>query len=202
MTLHFVEKSLLPTRWGMFDLHGFDGVEGGKEHIALSMGDMSTCQSGGQEPVLVRIHSECLTGDALGSMRCDCGSQLQEAMRQIADQGRGAILYLRQEGRGIGLINKIKAYHLQDDGADTVEANEQLGFGADLRDYSICLPMLQHLNIQRVKLLTNNPRKIAALEELGIDVAERLPLHTGSNPHNAKYLSTKAGKLGHLLDQA
>ena len=197
MTLRFVEKSLLPTRWGVFDIHGFEDSETGKEHVVISMGEMS-----GDKPVLVRIHSECLTGDALGSVRCDCGSQLQEAMRQIAECGRGAILYLRQEGRGIGLLNKIKAYHLQDQGADTVEANEQLGFGADMRDYSGCLPMLQHLQINKVKLLTNNPRKVKALEELGIDVVERLPLRTGSNPHNAKYLATKAGKLGHLFDHS
>lgn len=197
MTLRFIEKSLLPTQWGEFDIHGFEDRETDKEHIAISMGDMA-----GDEPVLVRIHSECLTGDALGSLRCDCGSQLQEAMRQIAEQGQGAILYLRQEGRGIGLVNKIKAYHLQDQGADTVEANEQLGFGADMRDYKICLPMLQHLNIRRLKLLTNNPRKVAALETLGVEVVDRLPLRTGSNPHNAKYLSTKAGKLGHLFEQS
>lgn len=195
MTLRFVEKSLLPTQWGVFDIHGFEEDSTGKEHIAISMGDLTD-----DEPVLMRVHSECLTGDALGSLRCDCGSQLQEAMRQVADLRRGVILYLRQEGRGIGLLNKIKAYHLQDQGADTVEANEQLGFGADMRDYSICLGMLQHLAIKRVKLLTNNPRKVAALEELGVDVAERVPLRTGRNPHNAKYLATKAGKLGHLFD--
>ncbi len=197
MTLSFVEKSLLPTHWGTFDIHGFDDRESGKEHVALTMGDFQ-----GDEPVLVRIHSECLTGDALGSLRCDCGSQLQEAMRQIAENGEGAILYLRQEGRGIGLLNKLKAYHLQDQGADTVEANERLGFGADLRDYSGCKAMLDHLNISRVRLLTNNPRKVAALAELGIDVAERIPLHTGRNPHNSKYLETKMGKLGHLPEQS
>lgn len=196
MTLRFVESSKLPTRWGVFDIHGFEDAESDKEHIAITMGDVSD-----GEPVLLRIHSECLTGDALFSVRCDCGAQLEEAMRRIAAEGRGAILYLRQEGRGIGLINKIKAYHLQDQGADTVEANEQLGFGADMRDYSICRSMLRHLNITRVNLLTNNPRKVEALENLGIEVTERVALQTGRNPHNLYYLATKAGKLGHLFDE-
>tara|TARA_B110000914_G_C15069296_1_gene267707 strand:- start:27 stop:518 length:492 start_codon:yes stop_codon:yes gene_type:complete len=159
------------------------------------MGDCGT-----DEPLLLRIHSECLTGDALGSLRCDCGEQLHEAMKRIADKGRGAILYLRQEGRGIGLVNKIRAYNLQDEGADTVEANERLGFGADMRDYSICAPMLEHLGAQKVHLMTNNPRKINALLELGFDVVERKSLQANSNPHNVQYLSTKAGKLGHLFE--
>lgn len=196
MTLRFVESSRLPTRWGVFDIHGFEDMEGDKEHVAITMGDVS-----GGEPALLRIHSECLTGDALYSVRCDCGSQLQEAMRQISEIGRGTILYLRQEGRGIGLINKIKAYHLQDAGADTVEANEKLGFGADIRDYKICAPMLKQLEIHQVRLMTNNPRKVEALEALGVEVVERVSLQIGSNPHNAKYLATKAGKLGHLFDE-
>lgn len=196
MALRFIESSKLPTRWGIFDIHGFEDAESGKEHIALSIGDCS-----GSEPLMVRIHSECLTGDALGSLRCDCGEQLHKAMKTISEQGRGAILYLRQEGRGIGLINKIKAYHLQDQGADTVEANERLGFGADIRDYSICLPILEHLEADSVRLLTNNPRKVEALESLGINVVERVPVQADSNPHNANYLSTKAGKLGHLFDE-
>lgn len=174
-------------------MHGFEDSDNDKEHIILSLGDVSG------EPVLARIHSECLTGDALFSMRCDCGAQLNAALQKIADEGRGALLYLRQEGRGIGLLNKIKAYKLQDKGADTVEANEQLGFGADMRDYSICNPMLSHLNIKQVRLMTNNPRKVQALIEQGVDVVERIPLQTGQNPHNAKYLATKAGKLGHLM---
>lgn len=195
MVLRFIEKSKLPTRWGTFDIHGFEDAANHKEHVVISIGDCA-----GDEPLLVRLHSECLTGDALGSLRCDCGAQLQAAMASIAERGRGAILYLRQEGRGIGLLNKIKAYHLQDAGADTVEANERLGFGADQRDYSLCAPMLSHLGVSKVILMTNNPRKVAALEALGIEVVERRPLQTDSNPHNAKYLSTKAGKLGHLLD--
>jgi len=192
--LRFIESSKLPTRWGVFDIHGFEDPFKGKEHIAITMGDC-----GSDEPLLIRIHSECLTGDALGSLRCDCGEQLDEALRRISQQGRGAILYLRQEGRGIGLVNKIRAYNLQDEGADTVEANERLGFGADLRDYSICAPMLNHLGAKKLHLMTNNPRKIKALEDLGFEIAERKPIQTDSNPHNAQYLSTKAGKLGHLF---
>ena len=194
MVLRYIQSSRLPTRWGAFDIHGFEDPFKGKEHIALSMGSCDSAQ-----PLLIRIHSECLTGDALGSLRCDCGEQLQRAMQYISEVGRGAILYLRQEGRGIGLVNKIKAYHLQDQGADTVEANERLGFGADMRDYSICAPMLQHLGAEQVELMTNNPRKVKALIDLGIDVVQRVPLKTDSNPHNAAYLSTKAGKLGHLF---
>jgi len=178
----------------VFDLHGFEDTADGKEHLILSLGDVA-----GGEPVLARVHSECLTGDALFSMRCDCGSQLQAALQNIAELGRGAVLYLRQEGRGIGLLNKIKAYKLQDEGADTVEANERLGFGADLRDYSICKTMFSHLGIERVRLMTNNPKKVKALTDQAIDVVERIPLQTGQNPHNAKYLATKAGKLGHLM---
>jgi GTP cyclohydrolase II len=194
VSVHFIESSRLPTEWGVFDIHGFEDEATKKEHLVLTLGDVSSAG-----PVLARIHSECLTGDALFSMRCDCGSQLQAALRTIAEQGRGVLFYLRQEGRGIGLLNKIKAYKLQDEGADTVEANEQLGFGADMRDYTILLPMLEHLQIKSVHLMTNNPRKVAALEELGVEVAERIDLHTGRNPHNEKYLHTKAGKLGHLF---
>ncbi len=175
-------------------MHGFEDPETGKEHVALTMGDV-----GSGEPVLARIHSECLTGDALFSLRCDCGEQLRAALIAIATEGRGALLYLRQEGRGIGLINKIKAYKLQDEGADTVEANEALGFGADLRDYSICLPMLNHLTIDALRLMTNNPRKVQSIDALGIKVQERIALETPHNPHNQKYLATKAGKLGHLI---
>jgi GTP cyclohydrolase II len=191
----YVETSRLPMPWATFDMHGFWDEANEKEHVVLTLGDVGT-----DEPVLLRIHSECLTGDALFSMRCDCGAQLQAALERIAQEGRGALLYLRQEGRGIGLLNKIKAYKLQDLGADTVEANEQLGFGADMRDYSICQAMFEHLKIHSVRLLTNNPRKVAALQQLGVRVVERLPLQTGQNPHNAKYLATKAGKLGHMFE--
>ncbi|TDG12763.1 GTP cyclohydrolase II [Seongchinamella unica] len=195
MTARYVESSRLPTAWGEFEMHGFEDAEGNKEHVVLTMGDV-----GNGEPVLARVHSECLTGDALFSMRCDCGMQLHAAMKAISEEGRGAIFYLRQEGRGIGLLNKIKAYKLQDAGADTVEANEQLGFGPDMRDYSLLKPMLEHLKIKSVRLMTNNPRKVAALEEQGVDVVERIALQTASNPHNEKYLSTKAGKLGHMFE--
>lgn len=194
MVVRYVESSHLPTAWGLFDIHGFEDIEHNKEHVALTLGDV-----GNGEPVLTRIHSECLTGDALFSLRCDCGNQLQAALEAIAAEGRGALFYLRQEGRGIGLVNKIKAYHLQDQGADTVEANEALGFGADMRDYSALGPMFEYLGIRSVRLMTNNPRKIAALQEQGIEVVERIDLHTGSNPHNEKYLLTKAGKLGHMF---
>lgn len=196
MTVTFVASSQLPTQWGTFTMHGFLEEATGKEHVVLTMGNVSDGQ-----PVLGRLHSECLTGDALFSLRCDCGFQLEAALKAIAEEGRGALLYLRQEGRGIGLMNKIRAYHLQDAGADTVEANELLGFGADQRDYGICKPMLDHLGITSLKLLTNNPRKVKAIQGFGVEVAQRLPLQFGKNPHNAKYLATKAGKLGHMLGQ-
>ena len=196
MTVTFVASSQLPTQWGTFTMHGFLEEATGKEHVVLTMGNVSDGQ-----PVLGRLHSECLTGDALFSLRCGCGFQLEAALKAIADEGRGALLYLRQEGRGIGLMNKIRAYHLQDGGADTVEANELLGFGADQRDYGICKPMLDHLGITSLKLLTNNPRKVKAIQGFGVEVAQRLPLQFGKNPHNAKYLATKAGKLGHMLGQ-
>jgi GTP cyclohydrolase II len=190
----FVAASQLPTPFGVFTMHGFLDQATGKEHVALTMGDIAD-----GEPVLGRLHSECLTGDALFSLRCDCGFQLEAALQAIAAEGRGVLLYLRQEGRGIGLLNKIRAYHLQDEGADTVEANERLGFAADLRDYGICQPMLEHLGVHSLKLMTNNPRKVKALTDMGIPVAERKPLQFGLNPHNKHYLATKAGKLGHLL---
>lgn len=194
MTVVYVASSKLPTPFGEFMLHGFEDAETGQEHVAITLGDVSL-----QDSVLCRVHSECLTGDALFSMRCDCGAQLQTALQRISEEGEGMILYLRQEGRGIGLINKVRAYALQDQGADTVEANERLGFDADLRDYSICKPMFAHFQISRVRLMTNNPVKVTALTKLGIEVVERLSLETGHNDHNARYLATKAGKLGHLL---
>jgi GTP cyclohydrolase II len=195
VSVRYIVSSRLPTPWAVFDMHGFEEQVRGKEHVVLTLGDVADGQ-----PVLARLHSECLTGDALFSLRCDCGFQLEAALRRIAEEGRGALLYLRQEGRGIGLMNKIRAYRLQDAGADTVEANEQLGFGADMREYDICRVMLEHLGVGAVRLMTNNPRKVAALEREGIQVVERLPLHSGRNPHNARYLATKAGKLGHMID--
>jgi len=190
----FIASSRLPTKWGEFAIHGFEDADTGKEHVALTMGNVND-----GEPVLARIHSECLTGDALHSLRCDCGPQLEAAMQAIADQGRGVLLYLRQEGRGIGLINKIRAYALQDSGADTVQANEQLGFEADMRQYDMLKIMLEHLGISRLQLMTNNPRKLQALKSIGIEVVDRIPLQHGENTHNRQYLATKAGKLGHLL---
>ena len=194
MSVRHVETSRLPTQWAEFDMHGFEDTDADKEHLVLTLGDVSN-----GEPVLARVHSECLTGDALFSMRCDCGEQLQAALMAIAGEGRGVLLYLRQEGRGIGLLNKIKAYKLQDEGADTVEANEALGFGADQRNYYIVRPMLEYLHIKKLRLMTNNPHKVAAMEELGFEVTERIALKTPHNPHNQKYLATKAGKLGHLM---
>lgn len=184
----------LPTPWAAFRLHGFFEPATGKEHVALVLGVVDD-----GAPVLARVHSECLTGDALFSQRCDCGAQLEEAMRRIAEAGRGVILYLRQEGRGIGLINKIRAYQLQDAGADTVEANEALGFAPDLRRYDLCRPMLGVLGVRSLRLMTNNPRKVAALTDNGIAVSERVPILVGDNPANWRYLATKQAKLGHLF---
>ena len=192
--LEFVDSCDLPTTWAKFRMHGFVEPATGKEHVALTLGDVAD-----GKPVLARIHSECLTGDALFSQRCDCGPQLEAAMQKIAAEGRGVILYLRQEGRGIGLLAKIRAYHLQDDGADTVEANQKLGFAADLRNYSLCDPMLKHLGISSVKLMTNNPRKISALQNMQVKVEEHVTLIIARNPFNQKYLETKAAKLGHML---
>jgi GTP cyclohydrolase II len=192
--LEFVSSCKLPMPWATFELHAFYDQISGKEHLALTLGDV-----GNGEPVLSRVHSECLTGDALFSQRCDCGAQLEAALKKIAKEGRGVLFYLRQEGRGIGLLNKVRAYHLQDHGADTVEANERLGFAADLRRYTICLPMLEHLHITSLRLMTNNPRKVNALKESGIEIAERIPLIVNRNPFNIAYLGTKARKLGHLI---
>jgi GTP cyclohydrolase II len=194
LSIKYIASSKLPTPFGEFTMHGFEDETTGKEHVALSMGDIDS-----GEPVLARAHSECLTGDALFSMRCDCGYQLEEALSSVAKAGRGVVLYLRQEGRGIGLLNKIKAYNLQDQGADTVEANEQLGFGADMRKYDMCQPMLEHLGIHTIRLMTNNPRKVKALTEAGVNVLERVAIEVGRNPHNDGYLNTKASKLGHYL---
>ncbi len=192
-TLEKIASALLPTAEASFTMTVFRAGDG-KEHLALTLGDLKA------EPApLLRMHSECLTGDALGSLRCDCGPQLQEAMRRIAAEGRGVILYLRQEGRGIGLGNKMRAYALQDAGADTVEANHQLGFPDDARDYSLAVALLRELGVFRLRLLTNNPRKVASLEKDGIEVVDRVPLRVGENAHNAGYLETKRQRLGHLL---
>ena len=188
-------ESRLPTRFGTFRMRVFAGGPDGKEHVALSMGQWTA-----EDAVLCRLHSECLTGDVLGSLRCDCGQQLDAALQRISAEGQGVLLYLRQEGRGIGLANKVRAYALQDAGADTVEANEKLGFSPDHRDYDQALGMLRELGVCRVRLMTNNPRKIAALEAGGIEVLERLPHQCDANPHNETYLFTKAQKLGHMLD--
>jgi GTP cyclohydrolase II len=191
----YVSSASLPTRWGQFTIHGFVEIDTQQEHVALSYGEWQT-----GDVVPIRIHSECLTGDALFSTRCDCGAQLEKAFSNIVEQGKGILLYLRQEGRGIGLLNKIRAYHLQDKGMDTVEANEHLGFDADLREYGICKLMLDKLNVQRVTLMTNNPKKRLALEALGIDVVSRTPIDHGVTDANRKYIRTKTEKLGHEFD--
>ena len=193
-----------PTRFGVFDLHVYlaDGDE--RPHLAICKGDVGRHDDEGQpvpvdHPVLVRVHSECLTGDVLGSLRCDCGPQLDQALQQIADAGEGVLLYMRQEGRGIGLKNKLKAYALQDKGYDTVEANEMLGFGADMRDYGVGAQILADLGLGDLRLLTNNPRKIIGLEGFGLDIVEQVPIEVPPNPANIEYLRTKRDKLGHLL---
>lgn len=190
--IKFVASCRLPTEWGVFILHGFEEVASGKEHVALTMGNVAD-----GEVVLVRIHSECLTGDALFSQKCDCGPQLQATMQAIQKVGRGAIVYLRQEGRGIGLINKIRAYQLQDRGLDTVEANVALGLPVDARDFTLAKHIFEHLGIKEVALLTNNPEKVQVLGNAGIKIVERVPLQVGENAENEHYLNTKAQKLGH-----
>ena len=184
-----------PSRFGDFQIVAFYNNHDDKEHIAVVAGDV--CEG---EEVPVRLHSECLTGDVLGSRRCDCGEQLEAALRMIEDEGMGIILYMRQEGRGIGLMNKIKAYQLQDFGLDTVEANIALGFEPDERDYAIAAHMLKSLHVKSIRLITNNPKKIVGLERHNINVVGRIPILIEPNPHNRDYLRTKATKSGHLLD--
>ncbi|NMH64396.1 GTP cyclohydrolase II [Shewanella salipaludis] len=196
MSINYIASSKLPTPWGVFSMHGFEDVQTGKEHVALTFGTLIA-----DSPMLGRIHSECLTGDALFSLRCDCGFQLQTAMQHIAEHGQGFILYLRQEGRGIGLLNKIRAYELQDRGANTVEANEQLGFAADMRKYDMIAPMLEKIGVTQVRLMTNNPRKVKAMQEFGIEVVERVPLQVGKNRYNEAYLKTKSTELGHMMSE-
>ncbi|GGB51363.1 GTP cyclohydrolase II [Shewanella inventionis] len=196
MSIKYIATSKLPTPWGVFDMHGFEETATGKEHVALTFGQLDPTQA-----MLGRIHSECLTGDALFSLRCDCGFQLQSAMQSIAEKGQGFLLYLRQEGRGIGLLNKIRAYELQDGGANTVEANERLGFEADMRKYDMIAPMLKQIGVEKVSLMTNNPRKVMAMQNVGIEVVERIPLQVGKNRYNESYLKTKSTELGHMMSE-
>lgn len=188
----------LPTQFGEFTIYAYRDTQDNSEHVAVVKGDPAEFKD---KPVMVRVHSECLTGDALGSLRCDCRMQLQAALKMIENAGAGIIVYLRQEGRGIGLVNKLKAYSLQDIGYDTVEANERLGFPADLRNYGVGAQMLNDLGVQKIRLITNNPRKIAGLKGYGIEVADRLPLLIEATDYNSIYLATKAEKLGHMLLQ-
>lgn len=192
--VELVASPQLPTRFGDFRVYGFRSMVTQEEHLALVMGEISP-----EEPVLVRVHSQCLTGDVFGSARCDCGAQLETALAKIAAEGKGVLLYLLQEGRGIGLFNKLKAYQLQDEGLDTVEANHRLGFGADQRDYGVGAQILRQLGVRKMRLMTNNPAKYVALSGYGLEIVERIPLEVPPTPHSRKYLRAKKEKLGHLL---
>ncbi len=193
-TAHRQVAARIPTRYGTFQLMLFTNNRDRKEHMALIMGDVR-----GRENVIVRVHSECFTGDVLGSLRCDCGEQLDRAMQMVAQAGQGVILYLRQEGRGIGLLDKLRAYNLQDDGLDTVEANLKLGHEPDERDYTVAALMLKDLGVRSVNLITNNPKKIKELRELGVLVHQRTPIEVPPRPENLRYLHTKAKRMDHLL---
>ena len=198
MVIQFVSKSKLPTAFGNFEILAFQDPTTGEEHIALAQG----LETVPVKPVLVRMHSECLTGDAFGSLKCDCGPQLHATMKMINDAGQGVILYLRQEGRGIGLTNKIRAYALQDQGHDTLDANLLLNLPADARQYDMCSIMLDYLQIKDVQLITNNPLKIKALTDLGINVVSRVPLTVGFNHFNKAYLETKQKRMSHLYENS
>ena len=189
-----IETVKMPTEYGDFNLHLYRSRVDGQHHLALVRGEVA-----GKEKVLVRVHSECLTGDVFGSCRCDCGPQLHQAMKQVAEAGRGVIVYMRQEGRGIGLAPKIQAYKLQEQGYDTVEANEKLGYGMDLREYGLGAQILVDLGLKTIRLLTNNPKKVVGLEGYGLKIVEQVPIKVKSNPHNERYLETKRKKMGHLL---
>jgi 3,4-dihydroxy 2-butanone 4-phosphate synthase/GTP cyclohydrolase II len=189
-----VETVNMPTDYGNFDLHLYRSKIDGQHHVALVRGEVA-----GQKNVLVRVHSECLTGDVFGSRRCDCGPQLHQAMRQVAEAGRGVIVYMRQEGRGIGLAPKIKAYKLQEQGYDTVQANQKLGYGMDLREYGLGAQILCDLGLKTIRLLTNNPRKVVGLEGYGLKITEQVPIRVKPNPHNERYLKAKREKMGHLI---
>ena len=192
MSIEKKAEAKLPTHWGDFSVIAYEDSKLKEEHLLLYLGEL-------QNNSLLRIHSQCLTGDALYSLKCDCGSQLAQAMQSIANEGHGMIIYMAQEGRGIGLVNKIRAYELQDKGLNTIEANEALGFAADERDYSYCKEILSSVGISSVKLMTNNPSKIKGLEDVGIEVSERISIEIEPNEHNEDYLKIKAKYMGHML---